>query len=436
MSARSTALAVLIGCRKSGAWSDGALKEKLRQDGLDARDAALATRLCYGVLQNRLLLDFYLAAFLSCPMKKLQPVVLDILRLGAYQLTATGRIPAPAAINEAVEQAKKSANRQAAGLVNGVLRSLSRAIAQGKLPQPPDLATKYSHPAPLVALLRENVGEERLEALLRSDNDAPETVVQHNPLRCSVETLHAHWKKRDVRWKRHPWMAGCFLISGSPEALPGFQEGFFYVQDAAARLAAQAAGLRPGTRVLDCCAAPGGKSFAAAIEMRNEGEILSCDIHPHKLALIEAGAARLGVEIVRTFEQDAAAPRGEWFGAMDAVLVDAPCSGFGVIRKKPDIRYKDLPSLEALPELQERILQNASRYVKPGGTLLYSTCTILRRENEGVVDAFLKRNPDFAPETIPLPEGLRHAGGAMLTLLPCDDECDGFFMAKLRKNEN
>ncbi len=436
MSARSTALAVLIACRKSGAWSDGALKEKLRQNGLDARDAALATRLCYGVLQNRLLLDFYLTAFLSCPLKKLQPVVLDILRLGAYQLTATDRIPAPAAVNEAVEQAKKSANRQAAGLVNGVLRSLARAAEQGKLPQPPDLATRYSHPAPLVALLRENIGDELLEPLLQSDNEAPETVVQHNPLQCSEETLHARWKNRDVRWKRHPWMAGCFLISGGPETLPGFQEGFFYVQDAAARLAVQAAGLRPGMRVLDCCAAPGGKSFAAAIEMRNEGEILSCDVHPHKLALIEAGAERLGIKIVKALEQNAAAPREEWFETMDAVLADVPCSGFGVIRKKPDIRYKDLFQLEALPELQRNILQNASRYVKPGGVLLYSTCTILKRENEQIVDAFLERNPDFAPEPATLPEGLHHADGAMLTLLPCKNECDGFFMAKLRKNEN
>lgn len=431
MSARNTALAVLIACRKREGWSDGVLKEYLRRDRLDSRDAALAARLCYGVLQNRLLLDFYLSRFVKQPLKKLQPVVLDILRLGAYQLTMTDRIPASAAINEAVEQTKRSANRQAAGLVNGVLRAISRAGED--LPEPPSLAIRYSHPAPLVELLRENVGEDRLEPLLQCDNEAPPTAVQHNPLRCAESELLGAWDEKGVRWTRHPWMPGCFRLRGDPASLPGFAEGWFYVQDAAARLAVRAAGLRPGMRVLDCCAAPGGKSFAAAIEMEDQGEILSCDLHPHKLPLIEAGAARLGVGTVRAVHQDAAVPREDWMGQMDAVLADVPCSGLGVIRKKPDIRYKDLAKIERLPELQGKILQNAGRYVKPGGVLLYSTCTVIKRENEAAAEAFLERNRDFVPEPMTLPEALRREPSAMLTLLPCGDECDGFFLAKLRK---
>lgn len=431
MSARNTALAALIACRRRAAWSDGVLKEYLRRDRLDARDAALAARLCYGVLQNRLLLDFYLSRFVKPPLKKLQPVVLDILRLGAYQLTMTGRIPASAAINEAVEQTKRSANRQAAGLVNGALRAMARAGTD--LPEPPDLATKYSHPAPLVALLRENVGEALLEPLLQCDNEAPPTAVQHNPLRCTEPALLEAWEEQNVPWTRHPWMPGCFQVTGAPASLPGFREGWFYVQDAAARLAVRAAGLKPGMRVLDCCAAPGGKSFAAAIELENRGEVLSCDIHPHKLPLIEAGAERLGAKAVKTVQQDAAAPREDWAGQMDAVLADVPCSGLGVIRKKPDIRYKDLAQTEQLPALQGNILQNAGRYVKPGGVLLYSTCTVVKRENEAVAEAFLERNRDFVPEPMTLPEALRGEPSAMLTLLPCTDECDGFFLAKLRK---
>ncbi len=432
MPARAAALSVLIACRRAGAWPDGALKETLRRTRLDARDAALASRLCYGVLQNRMLLDFYLSAFLTRPLKSLQPVVLDILRLGAYQITMLDRIPPAAAIDRAVEQAKRRANPRAAGLVNAVLRALARA--KDHLPEPPGLATRYSHPAPLVALLRENVGEERLEPFLRSDNEAPETAVAHNPLRCGEDALLSRWEEGGVRWKRHAWMPSCFLISGNPETLPGYREGFFYVQDAAARLAVRAAGLRPGMRVLDCCAAPGGKSFAAAAELKNRGAITACDIHPHKLALIEAGAKRLGVEILTAAVQDAAACRPDWRESFDAVLVDAPCSGLGVIRKKPDIRYKNLSEMEKLPDLQLKILQTVSQYLKPGGILLYSTCTVLKRENEAVAASVLARAKDFEPAPLALPAGLREGARAMLTLLPCTDECDGFFLAKLRKN--
>ena len=434
MSARSTALGALIACRKTNAWSDGVLKEAVRRDRLDSRDAALASRLCYGVVQNRMLLDFYLAAFVKGPLSRLQPVVLDILRLGAYQLTMMERIPASAAVNEAVEQGKRYANARAAGLINGVLRAMARA---DRMPEPPDLATRYSHPAPLVALLRENVGDALLEPLLRSDNEAPATQVQVNTLRLTEQALRAHWAEEGIACSRHPWMDGCLELSGagSIAAMDTFREGHFLVQDAAARLAVRAAALRPGMRVLDCCAAPGGKSFAAAMDLENRGEILSCDIHPHKLELIRKGADRLGISIITAMEQDAAAFRPEWAGRMDAVLADVPCSGLGVIRKKPDIRYKDLQAMEALPALQAAILENVSRYVRPGGLLLYSTCTILRRENGGVVDGFLARHPDFRPEPLALPEALGEGRPPQLTLLPCLHHCDGFFLAAMRRTE-
>lgn len=432
MSARTTALAALIACRKTRAWSDGVLKEYLRRDRLDSRDAALATRLCYGVVQNRMLLDFYLRAFCKGPLEKLQPVVLDILRLGAYQITCMDRIPVSAAVNEAVEQGKKYANHRAAGLINGVLRSLARA--GDALPQPPDLATRYSHPAPLVELLRENVGEALLEPLLACDNAAPETAVQVNRLRISDRALRARWDEQGVPYERHPWMPGCYLLrgAGSVEALEAFREGLVLVQDPAARLAVTAAGLKPGMDVLDCCAAPGGKSFAAAMDMEDRGDILACDLHPHKVSLIAKGAARLGLRSIAAREQDATAFQPAWEGRMDAVLADVPCSGLGVIRKKPDIRYKDLAATEALPEIQGRILDNVSRYVAPGGVLLYSTCTILRRENEAVVEAFLEGHPQFRPEALELPPALGLTG-PMATLLPCLHQCDGFFIAKLRR---
>lgn len=433
MSARNTALAALIACRKNDAWSDGVLKDYIRRDRLDSRDAALATRLCYGVVQNRLLLDFYLTEFVKGGLRKLQPVVQDILRLGVYQIVFMDRIPPSAAVNEAVEQGKRYANPRAAGLINGVLRSVLRA---GKdLPQPSDLSTRYSHPEGLVELLRNNVGEDLLEPLLQSHNTSPATVVQVNPLKTTEADLCRRWDEQGVTYAPHPWMPGCYELSGTGnlEQMDTFRDGSLLVQDAAAKLPAVVAGIEPGMSILDCCAAPGGKSFAAAMALQNKGKLISCDIHPHKIQLIEKGAERLGIETLTAQVQDASAFNPQWENAMDVVLADVPCSGLGTIRKKPDIRYKALKPLEGLPAVQRRILDNVCRYVRPGGVLVYSTCTILHRENEDIVDSFLREQPDFAAERMALPEGLGAGAVSQLTLLPCVHQCDGFFVAKLRK---
>lgn len=435
MAARQTALSVLIACRRQGAWSDGALKEYIVRDRLDARDAALASRLCYGVLQNRALLDFDLACVVHGGLKKLQPVVLDILRLAAYQILFLDKIPPSAAVNEAVEQGKRYANRQAAGLINAALRTLLRE--KDSLPQPEDLATRYSHSPELIALLTEAVGEEKIERLLAAHNEAPQLAAQINTLLASTDAVQRELEGQNIACQRHPWLPDCLLLQGSGnlERLDAFREGRLYVQDPAARLAVLCAEPRPGMRVLDCCAAPGGKSFAAAICMQNEGEILSCDIHAHKLKLIEAGAARLELSCIRTMLRDAARAEETFDGQMDVVLADVPCSGLGVIRKKPDIREKNLEQIARLPALQLAILKHAARAVKPGGVLLYSTCTILKRENEEVVAAFLRDMPSFETEALPLPEGLTGGESGCMTLLPCDHGTDGFFLCRLRRKQ-
>ena len=431
MSARTTALSALIACRTRGAWSDGVLKEYILRDRLDRRDAALASRLCYGVLQNRMLLDFYIQSFLKGRLRDLQPVVLDILRLGVYQLTLTDKIPASACVNEAVEQGKKYANHKAAGLINGVLRSIARA---DHMPEPPDLATRYSHPQPLVELLRQSVGDELLPALLASHNTAPRTAVQVNTVKLPAAEAAERLEQQGVGVEKHPWLPGCYYLTGtgSIEALEVYRDGLVYVQDPAAKLAALAAELEPGMRVLDCCAAPGGKSFASAIQMNDRGSVTACDVHPHKIDLIQKGASRLGLTCIHPLLHDAREPEPAWENAMDAVIADVPCSGLGVIRKKPDVRCKDLSRISALPEIQLAILDRQAAYVRPGGVLVYSTCTILKQENEDVVNAFLAGHPEFAPEPIALPDGCP-VQGAMVTLLPCVHDADGFFIAKLRK---
>ena len=435
MGARETALNALIACRRDGAWPNGVLKTAIRKDRLDSREAALATRLTYGVSQNRGKLDFYLSQLLTGKLRDLHPVVRDILHLGLYQLYELDKIPDSAAVNESVALAKKYCkNPKAAGLINGVLRNAVRT--RGQLKEPTSYADLYSHPDPLISLLKQNLPKGTLEPMLMADNAAPDTVVQVNTLKTTTSALAERLESTGVTVRLHDWMPDCLILSGTGdlEKLEPFREGLFYVQDPAAKLSVVCAQLpTEGARVLDCCAAPGGKSFAASIAMGGRGEIVSCDIHPHKTGLISAGAQRLGLTNITARLQDASAFVPEWEEAMDVCVADVPCSGLGIIRKKPDIRYKDLKETEELPRLQLEILQNQARYVKKGGLLLYSTCTVLRRENEDVVNAFLARHGDFTTEPLPLPEVFPKNETGMLTLIPGQYDTDGFFICRLRK---
>ncbi len=436
MGARETALNALIACRKNGAWSNGVLKEYTLRDRLDSRDAALTSRLCYGVLQNRQRLDFYLKQLLTGKLSSVHPVVRDILHLGLYQIYDMTKIPESAAVNEAVELTRKYCPRQpgAPRLVNAVLRNAVRTRDTRK--EPETLEDRYSHPAGLIALLRSYVGEARLEAMLRANNAAPDTVVQVNTLKTDARALAARLEGEGVTVRPHGWLENCLVLSatGNLEQLPSFREGFFYVQDPAARLSVCCAGLpREDLRVLDCCAAPGGKSFAAAMDLGGKGQIISCDIHAHKTGLIEKSAQRLGIHSITVRQQDASEPVAEWVNTMDAVIADVPCSGYGIIRKKPDIRFKDPDTMKNLPGLQLKILNNQAKYVKKGGILLYSTCTLVRRENEGVVEKFLKANPDFVTEPLPLPDVFPKNESGMLALVPGEYDTDGFFICRMRR---
>ena len=435
MGARETALNALIACRRDGAWPNGVLKTAIKKDRLDSREAALATRLCYGVSQNRGKLDFYLSQLLTGKLKDLHPVVRDILHLGLYQLYELDKIPDSAAVNESVALAKKYCkNPKAAPLVNGVLRNAVRT--RGQLKEPTSYADRYSHPDPLISLLKQNLPKGTLEPMLMADNAAPETVVQVNTLKTTADALAKTLEGMGIGVRHHDWMPDCLILSGTGdlEKLEPFREGLFYVQDPAAKLSVLCAQLpQEGARVLDCCAAPGGKSFAASIAMGGHGSITSCDIHPHKTGLISAGAERLGLTNITARIQDAAEFVPQWEETMDAVIADVPCSGLGIIRKKPDIRYKNVEEMKDLPELQLKILENQSRYVKKGGLLLYSTCTVLRRENEDVVNAFLERHGDFFTESLPLPDVLPKNDTGMLTLIPGQYDTDGFFICRLRR---
>ena len=435
MGARETALNTLIACRKEGGWSNGVLKTYIRRDKLDRRDAALATRLCYGVLQNRLKLDFYLSQLLTGKLKDLHPAVRDILHLGLYQLYEMDKVPSSAAVNESVDLAKKYCKKQryAPGLVNAVLRK----AATEELRQPTGWQEIYSHPQALIDILLPYVGKKRMEAMLQANNGAPDTVVQVNTLRTNAEELTALLQQEGIEAQPHGWMPDCLVLGGTGnlEQSEVFRRGLFYVQDPAAKLSVLCAKIPENARVLDCCAAPGGKSFAAAIAMNGTGTVTSCDVHAHKAELIAKGAQRLGFDQITAHHQDATQRVAQWEGAMDVVIADVPCSGYGIIRKKPDIRYKNLKEMEKLPQLQLQILKNQAAYVRPGGTLLYSTCTLARQENEGVVEEFLRENPEFYLENLELPDIFPENTTGMLALIPGQYDTDGFFIARLRRKE-
>lgn len=437
VTAREAALESLLELQKGG-WSDGSLKRIIQRTGLDSRDAALCSRMVYGVVQHRLLLDYYIDHWCTQRAGHLEPVVAYILRLGVYQLLYMDRVPDRAAIFETVELCKRKKPR-AAGMVNAVLRKC--AASRGALPPLPEkdaagrLSVQYSHPAWLVRRFIRLLGEEEAEALLALHNRPVPTTAQVNPLKTTPAALRRELEAAGVTVTAHPWLEGCFALTGTGdlEKLPAFREGRFTVQDAAARLVALAAAPKADDRVLDVCAAPGGKSFALAMDMGDRGDILSCDIHPHKLKLIENGAARLGLTSVRTALADGRERHAAWVGKADVVVADVPCSGLGIIRKKPDIRYKSPESLAALPPIQRAILDNACQYVRPGGTLLYATCTLLPEENEGQIESFLRAHPEFTKTPFTLP-GLGGCDGAV-TLYPHRTGTDGFFICRMTRNE-
>ena len=437
-SARAKALRVLVSCRNNGAWADAALKAQISRDGLSGPDAALCSRIVYGVMQNRMLLDFYIGAYCTQKPDHLQPPLLEILRIGAYQIIYLDKIPDSAAVNTSVELAKLAKRGQASGLVNAVLRKLSQnKKALPPVPERDDvqrLSIQYSHPKWFVKRLVSLLGREEAERFLACDNHIAPITVQVNPLKTTLEALTEELQQAGISVQPHSWVPDCLELSGTGDlaALPSFREGKFLVQDPAARLVSLIAGIRPGQKVLDVCAAPGGKSLSAAFAMAGNGSIVACDLHENKLKRIQESADRLGVNIITTQAADGRVFRPEWEASFDTVLVDAPCSGLGIIRKKPDTRYKKADDLFTLPVVQAAILDNAARYVRPGGTLVYSTCTILPEENEQVTEAFLAEHADFGLEPFELPLPVGKSDGS-LTLWPQRHDTDGFYICRMTR---
>lgn len=434
MSVRKIALDILTKWEKSGQYSNIALDSALKKNELSAPDRGLLTALSYGVIEKKITLD-YIIDRLSRTPNKIDSDVRNILRLGLYQLIFLDKIPAHAAVNESVSLAK---NRSSSSFINAILRAYLRQKDEISFPDknedfPIYLSVKYSFSKEICDILVSTYGQEGAEAYLASLSNPPSPTLRVNTTKISRDALLTKLNEAgfDAAKCTHSDF-GISLCSSAPiQSLPGFDEGEFYVQDEASHICVKALAPQKGEKLLDSCSCPGGKSFSAAIEMENEGEIHSFDLHKNKLSLIESGARRLGIDIIKTKEQDGRVFLPEYEEYFDRILCDVPCSGLGVMAKKPEIRYKDISSIRALPEIQYAILDNTSRYLKRGGVLVYSTCTVLKEENENIVARFLESHPDFC--RVDFTVGDIHSKDGMLTLLPHKHETDGFFIAKLQK---
>lgn len=425
MDERQTAFRVLLRVEREKAYSNLALDAELKHSANGA-PTAFVTALVYGALERQITLDFVLQQYLRQPLRKLRPEVRVILRMGVLQLYFMDKIPASAAVNESVKLVKKNGCSYASGLVNSVLRKISETPLT--YPKTGDLVSdwsiRYACPKALVEHFIKDYGESDAQGILSASLSGAPTVLRVNTLKTTAKDLQNRLQTEGI--ETIPGALENVLIvqkGGALEQLSSYQEGLFHVQDTASMLCVQALALQPGQTLLDMCAAPGGKSFTAAQIMQNQGRIMAFDLHEHRVRLISDGAKRLGISIIDAQTQDAAVFHAALEKTADRVLCDVPCSGLGVLRRKPEIRLRELTFIDNLTDIQYNILVHASKYLRMDGVLVYSTCTLSRAENEGVCDRFLRENPAYQKD------------GDYKTLLPHKDGTDGFFIARLRRIE-
>ncbi len=431
---RYTAVKLLGRVEQSGAYSNLLLDEHFSKSNLDAQNKKFCTALFYGTLERKLTLDAVIAEYSNKPTNKLNAEVRNILRTALYQLLYMDSVPDAAAVDEAVKLAAKNRNPAVKGFVNGLLRSFIRA--DKKLPEPDGFAEKlsveYSCPVELVSKWIAEMGEKNAASVLADSLGRPPITVRVNTTKITPDELAKKLEDEGFRVRKNTYVPEALeIVGGSVESSSAYADGLLHVQDVSCMLCCKALDVRPGMTVLDLCAAPGGKTFTLAEMMQNSGRLLAFDLHEKRARLIAEGARRLGLSVVEASANDAKVFR-EDIPLADRVLCDVPCSGLGVIRRKPEIKYKSLTDFEKLPDIQYQILETCSRYVKQDGLIVYSTCTLSEDENSRVVSRFLDTHSNFA--AVPLWEDMgRFDGEEMLSVLPSYFDSDGFFIAKMKR---
>lgn len=453
---RELALGVLLEIEAGDEYSHIALRNVLEKyQYLEKQERSFLTRLVEGTLERKIWIDYVIDQFSSVKVKKQKPVIREILRMSVYQLQFMDSVPDSAVCNEAVKLAQKKGFRQLKGFVNGVLRNIARKLPEMTFPSEKEplryLSVRYSMPEWIVEDWMKAYGQETAEKMLASCYEERSTVIRVNQNRIAPEELKEQLEKRGVSVKRAPYLDCALAIENYDYlgGLPEFREGLFQVQDVSSMLAVEAAGVRPGDYCMDICAAPGGKSLFLAEKTGAEGIVDARDLTEYKAAMIRENAERLGMENIRISVRDASVPDPDSEGKADVLIADLPCSGLGVMGKKTDLKYRmSREQQNELAALQKKILSVAQACVKPGGILVYSTCTVSRAENEENVFWFLENFPyepvslqgclpreleEHFPESFAgeRPEDTMKQG--FLQLLPGIHACDGFFIAKFRR---
>lgn len=433
--ARITAINALIKMENDDAYSNIVIDTALTKSGLNRLDSAFASTLFYGVLERRITLDYALQKYMKKPLEQTDITVLTVLRAGIYQLKFMDKVPDSAAVDESVKCCVALKKHNAKGFVNAVLRSF---IRDGKKIRPPKdelqlLSVKYSVPEWLVKSYIADYGSECAERIMSAFLRKKALSVRVNTTKISCADFIDMLGKNGITAKESPICKNAVIIDnpGAVKSLCGYDEGLFHVQDVASQLTAAALNIGGNDTVLDVCAAPGGKTFTMA--QQTSGSVVSCDLYPHKVRLIEQGASRLSLNNVKALVNDAS-KHNETLSSFNKILCDLPCSGLGILCKKPEIRYKNVTFVDKLPNLQYDLLLESAKYAAVGSVLLYSTCTLRHAENRQVANKFLQNNPDFEPLSI-LPNIKRGIDepSNQLTLLPHIHGTDGFFMACFKK---
>ncbi len=445
--ARETALKVLYDINEKGAYSNIALNKYLGEYALKDVDRALATDLVYGTVKWKLALDRVIEQFSSVRLKKISPWIINILRLGVYQLLFTSRIPESAACNECVKLSKKYGHAASSGFVNAVLRNIARNRDIIRYPDRDKeyeeyLSVKYSHPQWIVRHWLSRFGGEFTESLLDSNNEIPEFTVRTNTLKLYRDQLIEEFRKEGIEAVAGRYHEEAVILKNpsSIARLDSYRQGLFQVQDESSMLVGSVLDPWEGELVIDVCSAPGGKATHIAGLMKGHGTVIARDIHQHKISIINDAAKRLGTTNIKTEIFDATHVDERYIGKADRVLVDAPCTGLGIIRRKPDIKWARTESdIKEITALQESILEASSKYVKQGGFLVYSTCTIEPEENEEMVKKFIKSNPEFnfvdISDILPVELTSETTRNGYIQIFPNIHKIDGFFIAKLKRGD-
>ena len=437
---RNIAYHVLYRVLYEDAYSAIAINNAVREEKLSGVDVSFLSALVYGVLERKLTLEFIIRQYSSIRIKKIEKGTLIVLYLGMYQLIYMDKVPDSAAVNESVKLCKQLKLYKSSGFVNAILRNFVRADKAYRLPDRQNIvkycSVVYSCPESMVTELIATYGDDLTEKALQGILGRPPITVRVNTLKTDKAALQSALTAQGVIVNDISFLENSLNLSatGSLEKIPEFRQGHFFVEDAASQLCAEILGAQPGETIADVCAAPGGKSLYSAIRMENRGEIYSYDIHEHKIKLMRENADRLGVSIMHTAIRDAAS--NHRLPVCDRILCDVPCSGWGILRRKPEIRYKTDTNIDILPNLQYSILCMSVENLPADSVLVYSTCTLRKEENHDIIRRFLEEHPDFIGEPIDLPDGIEHIieeEPYCLTLLPGVYDTDGFFIAKLRR---